>query len=322
MNQIKNKIKGGLYGLIVGDALGVPYEFRTKEEMKSEPCIDMIGYGTYSLPKGTWSDDSSMTLATVDTLIYGYSLNIIANNFLKWVFDEEYTPYGEVFDVGGTTINALLNIKNGINPRESGVCGENNISNGSLMRILPIPLYYSLNYLNNKITVEKILEKVHEVSSITHSHPRVLIACGIYSLIVLNILKGEDKETAYINSISLSEKYYSSDEKFIDELPYFERILSGNLDELHEDELCGSGYVIDTLETSLWAFLNSDSYKDGVLKAINIGDDTDTCGAIAGGLCGVYYGYSSIPKEWVDNLARKDWIDELIEKFVESIFSN
>jgi ADP-ribosylglycohydrolase len=318
-HTIKNKIKGGLYGLIVGDALGVPYEFRTKEEMKSNPCIDMIGYGTYNLPKGTWSDDSSLTLATVDALIEGYSLNIMAKNFLKWLSDGEYAPYGRAFDVGGTTLTALFNLKNGMNPRESGAGGENNISNGSLMRILPIPLCYSLKYLNNEITLEKILEKVHEVSSITHSHPRVLIACGIYSLAVLNILKGEDKKTAYFNSILLSKKYYSSNKRFKSELIHFDRVLSGNIIELNEDELCGSGYVIDTLETSLWAFLNSNSYKDGVLKAINIGDDTDTCGAIAGGLCGVYYGYSSIPKEWIDSLARKDWIDELIEKFAESI---
>jgi ADP-ribosylglycohydrolase len=100
---------------------------------------------------------------------------------------------------------------------------------------------------------------------------------------------------------------------------HFDRILSENLSELGEDEICGSGYVVDTLETSLWAFLNSNSYKDGVLKAINIGDDTDTCGAISGGLCGVYYGYSSIPKEWINSLAKKEWIEELIDKFVKSI---
>lgn len=105
MNQIiKNKIKVGLYGLIVGDALGVPYEFRPKKLMKKHPCTDMIGNGTYNLPKGTWSDDSSLTLATVDALIEGYSLDIIAKNFIKWAYYDEYTPYGEVFNIGGTTI--------------------------------------------------------------------------------------------------------------------------------------------------------------------------------------------------------------------------
>ena len=174
MNEEKQNylFKSGIFGLVVADALGVPYEFSSREECDEKPMTDMIGFGTYNQPPGTWSDDSSMTLATVDGLTYslrsnreklgeeGSYLNLlglidyydIAEKFCKWLFDNEYTPYNEVFDYGGTTSDGICNFKNGCEPTLSGGIDTNDNGNGSLMRILPIAYFIYFLSLNYKIS--------------------------------------------------------------------------------------------------------------------------------------------------------------------------
>jgi ADP-ribosyl-[dinitrogen reductase] hydrolase len=170
----KDKIFGGIFGLIVGDALGVPVEFVPREVLKKNPVTDMIGYGTYNQPPGTWSDDSSLTLCLVDSLCNGFNLNDIAKKFIKWYEEAYWTPFGEVFDVGNTTRIAINNLIYGIPPEKAGPSDEKSNGNGSLMRILPISFYVK------NLDLDEQFDIPHKVSSITHGHPRSLIACGYY----------------------------------------------------------------------------------------------------------------------------------------------
>lgn len=231
------KIYSGIMGLVVGDALGVPVEFKTRDSFK---ITDMIGYGTYNMPPGTWSDDSSMMLATVDSIarLGRISTDDIMQNFYRWVDESAFTPYGEMFDIGRATREAIQR--------------------------------YAWGTPARKLLQGKPLDRI------------------------VKTIKPE--------------------------LPVYERL--PKLDTLQRDEIQSSGYVVDTLEAALWCNLKSNSYRECVLMAVNLGEDTDTVGAIAGGLAGIRYGIGGekgIPEEWINQIARKEWIAELCGKFEQSI---
>ena len=174
MKFSKEQILGGLWGLIVGDALGVPVEFTDREILKKTPVETMIGYGTYNQPPGTWSDDSSLMLCTVEGLLEGYNLTKIADLFVKWYSQAYWTPYGEVFDVGNTTRRAIRNLINGLPYNTAGLTDYNTAGNGSIMRILPI--VFTLDGIDE----EEKFKKVKELSSITHANILCIISCYIY----------------------------------------------------------------------------------------------------------------------------------------------
>ncbi len=311
---MKNTIESGLFGLTVGDALGVPVEFQSRAYLKENPVTDMFGFGTHHQPIGTWSDDSSLAFCLAESLCTGYDLNDIAKNFVKWYSADLWTPHGKVFDIGIATRNAILNIAKGHQPDLCGGFSERDNGNGSLMRILPLVFY-----LQKENDIEVIYQKVKEVSSITHAHFRSVFACFIYVIYCLEILKDKDKFEAYkdmqfVLSEFLKDKSFNSVE-----IGLFDRILKNDISKYNENEIHSSGYVLHSLEASFWCFLNSDSYEETVLKAVNLGQDTDTTGAIAGGLSGIYFGLENIPQKWINNLARvkdiKDLTDRLSIKY-------
>lgn len=309
----KDKILGGLLGLCVGDALGVPVEFQSREELRKNPVKDMIGYGTYNQPPGTWSDDSSLTFCLAESLCNGFDLRDIADKFVKWMYEGYWTPWGKAFDVGRTTQIAISRLKQGVDPLEAGPKDERSNGNGSLMRILPLIFYVE------KMDKEKQFEITHQVSRITHGHPRSQMACGICVQFGIHLFNGDTPEAAYEEMKDAVLKYYSK-EPYIDELRYFSRILASDISRLPIDSIKSSGYVVDSLEACLWCFLNNDSYRDTVITAVNLGGDTDTIGALAGGLAGIYYGYESIPKEWIRRIAKADEIIKLGERLYEAIY--
>jgi len=309
----KERIAGGIFGVAVGDALGLSVEFRDREYLKEHPVTTIKGYGTYLLPPGAWSDDTSLTLCTVDALLEGYSPERIAAKFLMWFNEGLWTPYGTAFDIGRTTRKALLRLEAGVSPLEAGLDGMWDNGNGSLMRIFPV-----VAFVKNK-PMEEQLRIVHEVSSITHKHPISLIACGIYTQIVVRILEGFSKEDAIKEGISVSRDYYLKDSRMKDYLDHFDRIFESIIFDAREEEISSSGYVVDTLETALWCFTRTNSYKQAVLKAVNLGGDTDTVGAVTGGLAGAYYSIEQIPKEWIEIIERKEAISRLIANFIRSL---
>lgn len=307
-----NKILSGLMGLCVGDALGVPVEFTSRTERDKTPVTLMQGYGTWEQPPGTWSDDSSLTFCLAESLCNGFSLDSIAQSFWRWYHECYWTARDEVFDVGNTTFLAIVDWKRGTSPIEAGGKSENSNGNGSLMRILPIAYYYE------KLNFETLIHRTHQVSCITHAHLRSQMACGIYISIAVKLLEGAAPQQAYEQGLQKILSIYSAPE-YASQMSHFQRITSGDIGKLSVEEIRSSGYVIDTLEASIWCLLNSSDYSEAVLKAVNLGGDTDTTAAVTGGLAGIYYGVENISAEWIQQIARKDDIIDLASRLKASI---
>jgi len=229
---------------------------------------------------------------------------------MLWVDKGEYTAHGEVFDVGIATRKALQRFKEGIDPLKCGGTSKQDNGNGSLMRILPIIFYLRTIFEEEDLMKEEqAIDIIHNVSSLTHAHKRSQIACGIY-LIIAGTLLGESsdiKSTTY-SCLQKAKEYYEGKEEYAEELKHYNRLFKDDFAKLPETEIKSSGYVVDTLEAALWCLLNTKNYKDCVLKAVNLGDDTDTVAAIAGGLAGIHYGVYGIPKEWREKLACVEYI--------------
>ncbi|MRH41341.1 ADP-ribosylglycohydrolase [Aquibacillus halophilus] len=311
---MRSTIVNGIMGLCVADALGVPVEFIDRESLQRNPVVDMRSYGTYNQPAGTWSDDTSMTLCLLDSLSNGLDYEDIMINFHKWLNEGAYTPHGEVFDIGISTKKALERFSKGIPPLECGGMTENDNGNGSLMRILPIVFYLQFNYRSEEMAKAEVFHLIHDISTLTHAHKRSQIACAIYVSIASNLVYGMSKEVAVSNSIHTAFDYYKNDLEFTNELNHFKRIKSRCFEQLPESQIKSSGYVVDTLEAAIWCLLSTNSYKDCVLKAVNLGEDTDTVAAVVGGLAGIFYGLDSIPKQWLTTLVKREYIEGLCDK--------
>ncbi len=305
----------GIMGVVVGDALGVPAEFASREELKESPVEGMIGFGTYNLPAGSWSDDSSMTLATLYSLRDGYNLTDMMDKFVAWYEQGEYTPYGEVFDIGNTCARAIEQYLRSAELTECGGYGEKDNGNGSLMRILPICLHMYEKQKKDRISDDEAIKAIHEVSSLTHGHLRSKIACGLYYFLVKSILENEGTLTERLQKgMNAGFRYYEQKKENLPELPHYSRIRDMEaLKKLPEEEITSTGYVVASFEAALWCLVRTGSYKEATLTAVNLGSDADTVAAIAGGLAGLYYGYEGIPKEWLEMIARKEWVEGMSE---------
>ena len=306
-------IKEALFGLAVGDALGVTVEFKSRETIKRNPVMDMIGFGTYNLPPGTWSDDSSLAFCLAEALTQEFNINIIAENFQNWLFQNYWTPHGEVFDVGISTRQAINNLQAGIRPDLAGGFFEEENGNGSLMRILPLVFY-----LKNK-TLDERFELTKQISSITHGHIRSVIACFYYLEFARGLINREDKFSIYRRLQKEVTEYLLSLSINPSEIKLFDRLLIGDIQNLSEVQIQSSGYVLHTLEASIWCLLTTDTYQDAVLKAVNLGWDTDTTGTVTGGLAGLIYGFDNIPTHWVTQLARRKDIEDLAKRLTDRL---
>lgn len=307
------KLYNGIIGLAIGDTMGVPIEFVDRKILLNNPVTQMLENGSHKVPKGCWSDDTSMTLAIMNSIINAKSINVndIADRFLKWFRNAEYTATGNVFDIGRTTLQALAKYELKIDIANK--CGENNKfsnGNGSLMRILPIAYYCFYKHLNNK----EVLKIVSDVSSITHRHQLSILGCYIYVQFAIELLKGKYCKVAYKNIKKLD---YTNFAKEI--VNKYERILKKDISKYKLEEIKSTGYVVDTLEANLWVFMNTKTYNEAIIGAINLGGHTDTIGACTGGLAGIYYGIDNIKNEWKKNILRYNYIIDLCNKFDENI---
>jgi ADP-ribosyl-[dinitrogen reductase] hydrolase len=301
-------VRSALLGVAIGDALGVPVEFKSREAIRENPVTRMTGFGTHNQPPGTWSDDSSLTFCLAEALITGYNPDTIARNFVRWYRDNFWTARGDVFDIGMTTREAIIRLEKGIQSEKAGSSEEDSNGNGSLMRILPLVFY-----LKDKPIHERF-EITRQVSSLTHGHIRSVIACFCYLEFALQLIDNQDKFEIYKNvqeSVSEHLKRLKIDPH---QISCFDRLLKSDIHLLGEKKIESGGYVLHTLEASIWCLLTTDNFADAVLKAVNLGFDTDTTGAVTGGLAGLLYGYDSIPKVWLNTLARKDDIEDLARR--------
>ena len=278
---MNSKLHDAILGLAIGDALGVPYEFKKRGTFL---CTEMVGYGTHNQPEGTWSDDTSMVLATLDSLKSNDGKIVLKDMFERfnyWLLYGDYTAHGEVFDAGIATCKALQTGKS--------QTGEYDNGNGSLMRILPLAFVPCTD------------DEIRAVSAITHGHRISMDACVIYVHIAKRLLAGE----------SICE--------IIPTLQYdkpFDRL--HRIDQISTSEIKSSGYVVDTLEAALWAVShksnNADkekSFRNDLLDAVNLGQDTDTVGAVAGGLAGIIYGLDEV-SDWVETLQNREELERYL----------
>lgn len=306
MNHPKESAAAGLIGLAVGDALGVPVEFSDRTRLKKQPVTGMRAFGVHNQPAGTWSDDSSLAFCLAESLSEkGLNYQDQAQRFIAWKYAGKWTPHGRVFDIGNATGDAITRLLNGIEPLEAGPSDERACGNGSLMRILPLAIYLAHG------TAGERFQRSCECSRLTHGHPRCQLACAIYVEVAAALVRGESLQVGIARAVELVEPIIRS--QYPREVETFAKVFSPQLSSLSESEISGSGYVIHCLEASLWCALRAKTYSEGVLAAVNLGDDTDTTGAVTGGLLGLRFGLAAIPKEWQIQLARRKDILALCE---------
>ena len=322
MAIVQDKVKALIIGHAIGDALGVPVEFQARHRLEEDPVIDMRGYGTHPVPPGTWSDDTSMTLCLLESLSRMGTVDYddIMSNFVRWMKDGEFTATYTVFDIGIATRHALLSYAPDskliprTEPLQCGGTGERDNGNGSLMRIAPMALYLYRQSGNDLSWPDMGI--VHNVSRLTHAHPRSQMACGIYVLIAAELLAGSSLRDAIRAGVGKAYRLYGQQPEFADEMNTYSRLWDiDRFAKTREYEIKSTGYVVDALEAVIWCLLNSDNYCECVLMAVNLGDDTDTVGAITGGLAGLAYGWNNIPPNWKGELQRVNYIEEICDDF-------
>ena len=305
----------GIMGVVVGDALGCPVQFESRKEVARHPVTDMRGYGTFNLPEGSWTDDSSLTIALLESIrrIGKIDLDDIMENFMKWLYNGDFTPYGQSYDIGRGTMQAIDRYSRNRNAKKCGGGEEWNNGNGSLMRILPACIYCNVMETSGIYSDCDAIDVIHSVGGLTHAHIRSNIACGLYFFMVKQILIGEGPlQERMQEGLTHGFAFYESRLADKENLHYYDRLRDLTaFKSLPAEKIKSTGYVVDALEAAVWSLITTDRFDQALLKAVNLGDDTDTVGAIAGGLAGLYYGYDSIPENWLSAIKRREWIEEM-----------
>ena len=315
MKENTNIWLNGIMGVVVGDALGCPVQFESRKEVARHPVTGMRGFGTFSLPAGSWTDDSSLTIALLESIRRTGTIDLvdIMGNFMKWLYDGEFTPYGYSYDIGRGTMQAISRYSRNRNVKKCGGDDERNNGNGSLMRIMPACIYCSVMESSGMYSDRDAINVVHSVGGLTHAHIRSNIACGLYFFMVKQILMGsgslrERMQDGLTRGFAFYETYLADKEN----LHYYDRLRDlAAFANVPPEKIRSTGYVVDALEAAVWSLITTGSFEAALLKAVNLGDDTDTVGAIAGGLAGLYYGYDAIPEDWLSAIQRRNWIEDL-----------
>jgi len=310
---LAGRLAGAVWGHLVGDATGVPYEFGPA---LAPEAVEFRGHGTYDKPAGTWSDDGALMLALLDALLPQgdapgeagrptFDLHRQAANALAWKDTGAFTPDGIVFDIGGTTSAALSNLRRGVLPAEAGPAGDRAGGNGSLMRILPLGLVF------HDASPAALIGMATLASRVTHGHPRCQVACAVYTLVVADLLRGIDPAEALPSAFAHCEREFHEEG---------EHDLLAALEELRAyPKRTGSGYVLDAFWSAWDAFSTSASYQETIRRAIAYGRDTDTTAAIAGGLAGAYWGWDAIPRPWLRGMRGRTVAQPLVDRLVRSV---
>lgn len=298
----KQTIIMGVYGLLIGDAMGVPYEFHSADEIPEWGSIDFEPPAGFArsypdvLP-GTWSDDGAQALCLLDSLLRCGRLDTrdLANRLLEWVDSGLWAVDGRVFDCGIQTMTSLRTFASGTSPLESGFAVPNGKGNGSLMRVLPLALWHEGSDL-------ELVEDAHKQSLITHGHVCNQVCCALYCLWCRSIIGGTEVLAAYEQAVAYLREYYADKDAYLYELECCTA----------EGDASGSGYVVDSIRSTLYLLKTYKSYGDVIRGAISLGNDTDTTAAIAGGLAAV--AYRDIPEDWVKRLRGRELLDELFQR--------
>jgi ADP-ribosyl-[dinitrogen reductase] hydrolase len=302
----KDRIMGGIVGLLVGDALGVPYEFHSQEQIPNPEEIEFQPPENFrrshsSVPIGTWSDDGAQALILLDSLLEcgKFDANHFSKGLIAW-FDRDFMAVDGVFDIGIQTQKSIIKLKRGTEPHLAGGTDDYSNGNGSLMRVLPLALWH-------KGTDLELIADAFEQSQMTHAHLRSQLCCALYCLWTRNILN--EVENAWEKAVETIRNTFTENTIERKEFEFHIRP-----DEIHK--IGGSGYVVDSIFSTRWA-LNAGNYEQVVKSAISLGNDTDTTACIVGGIAGVRDGIESIPIRWRKNLRGKEIYQPLLERLIK-----
>ncbi len=305
-DEIRDRFYGAILGLAVGDAMGVPLEF--KDPGTFEPVKNMIGGGCFDLLPGMWTDDTSLALCLAESLSEKGEFDPVdqLKRYLKWYREGYLSSNGICFDIGNTTRRAIAHFAEMGEPYP-GPDDEYSAGNGSLMRLAPVPLFFISNPL-------QAVEMSGKSSCTTHKHLLAVDSCRYYGGLIHGALIGKSKE-------ELLSPRYSAVENYWEEKPLaalVDEVACGSYKEKEPPAIRGRSYVVRSMEAALWAFHNSDNFEEGCLLAVNLGEDADTTGAIYGQLAGAYYGRNGIPQKWLDKLVMRDLIELIIEELMKA----
>jgi ADP-ribosylglycohydrolase len=304
MDGTKDRCRGALIGLAVGDALGAAVEFSSPGSFA--PVTGYRSGGSHGLEAGEWTDDTSMALALADSIAStGWDLNDQANRYVQWWLTGTYSVNGRCFDIGITTKSALSRFLATKNALVSGDTSERASGNGSIMRLAPVPIRYAALY---PARVEEISRLAEESSLPTHASEQCRSACRYLATVLAALVQGEDREA--VLAPDWKPLRHLNDLKPLH--PLIRAVTLGSFRHKHPPAIHGSGWVVESLEAALWAFYDADSFEEAVLRAVNLGDDADTTGAICGQLAGACWGESSIPDPLRLGLARIDMLESAI----------
>ncbi|KAL8674121.1 MAG: hypothetical protein Q9168_001458 [Polycauliona sp. 1 TL-2023] len=316
-----SRIRGSLYGVAVCDALGSPVEFAFRGAFT--PVTGLRYNANFDLPPGSWTDDTSMTLCLAQSLVdnnRGFVLQDQVEKYIRW-FERGYmSSAGRCFDIGNATRNALSIwreefSKDGptVKALEDGQLAINKAlkykvqcGNGSLMRVSPIGLIFNTD-------IAKAMEYAAASSQVTHPYPTNTEACKIYTKLIASTFQNIDKSA--LASVVANWSFEDPDLKS----RFAKYTMFEAWQEVPEDQISSSGYVVHSLEASLWAFFTTASFEEGGLKVVNLGDDADTVGAIYGGIAGAFYGVEAISPKWLNGLQEKDMVDGVIQGVVDLV---
>lgn len=301
--DLRNRKRGALIGIAVGDALGAAVEFKPRG---SFPLV--TGYragGPHWLDPGEWTDDTSMALAMADSLSRGWDLNDQARQYVEWLKKGKYSVTGSCFDIGMTCRAGLEAFRNGEDASVSGPSDEMASGNGSIMRLAPIPIRYADLFPDR---VEELAEFAADSSRPTHGSKACLSACRAMAVILAGLMHGLEREEVLSPDWEPMRRLRAANQV----QPDVARVLAGSYREKPAGEIRGSGYVVASMEAALWAFHDAPDFRTAVLKAVNLGDDADTTGAVCGQFAGAFWGESGIPEDLLAGLARKEMIEKAL----------
>lgn len=303
--ELKDRYRGSLLGLAVGDAVGTTLEF--KQPGSFAHIEDMVGGGPFHLNVGEWTDDTSMALCLAASLVEqkGFDARDQMERYLRWRDKGYMSSNGTCFDIGVTVSTALSRFKKTGDPF-AGSTHPNTAGNGSIMRLAPVPLFYASN-------PHEALEKSAESSCTTHGAQAAMDACRYLGVLIVGAVYGASKEDLLFPFYSPIPNYWQQ-QPLVSELA---EVAAGSFKQRNPPEIRGTGYVVKSLEAALWAFYHSTSFQEGCLLAVNLGDDADTTGAVYGQLAGAFYGETGIPQQWRIRLAHSSLIESLADQLFE-----
>ncbi|NOX55719.1 MAG: ADP-ribosylglycohydrolase family protein [Planctomycetes bacterium] len=306
LTPVDDRRAGALWGLAIGDALGAAVEFRAPGSF--EPVTGYRAGGPHGLNAGEWTDDTSLALALADSLgEAGWDLNDQVRRYVAWWRHGEYSVNGRCFDIGNTTVSSLSRFEQTGDAYHSAVRSEWACGNGSIMRLAPVPIRY-VDLFPDRI--EELARLAAESSLTTHANPQCLSACRYMAVVLAALMHGLARDEVLAPDWDILRRLRASEPLH----PAVDEVAAGSFRERRPPEIQGVGYVVRSLEAALWAFSRAADFREAVLAAVNLGDDADTTGAVCGQFAGAFWGWSGIPQEWRDGLARSDMIETALRK--------